>query len=373
MPGPPSSVASEQQEAARDEEEERLHFQKVRNAFSSYKKHAVAAVHRREEYLGRLPKEHQRLLRKHGYQDTLDDLKEAVEANQAVVAGLLAEVGDMFDNVSHAGKAEADPRVRPSQMDMEKVQSTLKQVVREWSSAGAAERQQSYAPILAALQEAWPDRAARGERKVLVPGAGLGRLAFEIAKEGFECQGNEFSLFMLFTSNFVLNKTSAVDCFKVFPFIHNFCNHVTSADQLQAVTFPDTDPNLLPEDAKFSMAAGNFLEVYSEPEYLGSQDAVVTCFFLDCAHNPLEFVQVIHRVLRSGGLWINLGPLLYHFADQRGEDSIEPSYATLRAVIKELGFTFLAEEQGRTCTYDQDPTSMLQYQYNAVFFTAKKN
>ena len=42
--------------------------------------------------------------------------------------------------------------------------------------------------------------------QVLVPGAGLGRLAFEIAKRGYSCQGNEFSLFMLFASNFVLNK-----------------------------------------------------------------------------------------------------------------------------------------------------------------------
>ncbi len=41
---------------------------------------------------------------------------------------------------------------------------------------------------------------------VLVPGAGLGRLAFEIARRGYTCQGNEFSLFMLFASNFVLNK-----------------------------------------------------------------------------------------------------------------------------------------------------------------------
>lgn len=41
---------------------------------------------------------------------------------------------------------------------------------------------------------------------ILVPGAGLGRLAFEIAKRGYTCQGNEFSLFMLFASNFVLNK-----------------------------------------------------------------------------------------------------------------------------------------------------------------------
>lgn len=42
--------------------------------------------------------------------------------------------------------------------------------------------------------------------KVLVPGAGLGRLAFEIASRGYSCQGNEFSLFMLIASNFVLNK-----------------------------------------------------------------------------------------------------------------------------------------------------------------------
>ena len=45
-----------------------------------------------------------------------------------------------------------------------------------------------------------------GRLQVLVPGAGLGRLAFEIARRGFNCQGNEFSLFMLFASNFVLNK-----------------------------------------------------------------------------------------------------------------------------------------------------------------------
>lgn len=42
--------------------------------------------------------------------------------------------------------------------------------------------------------------------KVLVPGAGLGRLAYEIASMGYTCQGNEFSLFMLIASNFILNK-----------------------------------------------------------------------------------------------------------------------------------------------------------------------
>ena len=51
---------------------------------------------------------------------------------------------------------------------------------------------------------------ATEEVQILVPGAGLGRLAFEIAKRGYSCQGNEFSLFMLFASNFVLNKYKAI-------------------------------------------------------------------------------------------------------------------------------------------------------------------
>ena len=41
---------------------------------------------------------------------------------------------------------------------------------------------------------------------VLVPGAGLGRLAWEIARLGYMCQGNEWSFFMLFSSNYVLNR-----------------------------------------------------------------------------------------------------------------------------------------------------------------------
>jgi len=371
MTGPPSTITD--QGSSREEEEERLHFQKVKNAFRSYKKHSLAAVHRREEYLSRLPKEHQRLLRKHGYQETMDDIKEAVDQNHGMISKIMADVEEMFENVTHQVKEESDPRVRPSQLDMDKVQSTLKQLVRDWSSAGAVEREQCYTPIIKALTALYPDRGSRCERKVLVPGAGLGRLAFEIAAQGFECQGNEFSLFMLFASNFVLNKTSAVDCFKIHPYLHNYCNHVESRDQLVAINFPDVDPSQLPEDARFSMAAGNFVEVYSEPEYLASQDAVVTSFFIDCAHNIVEFIQVIHGVLKKGGVWINLGPLLYHFSDQRGEDSIEPAYSTVRAVIEEMGFSLVNEEQNVAATYSQDPRSMLQYKYNCVFFTAKKN
>lgn len=50
----------------------------------------------------------------------------------------------------------------------------------------------------------------RTQIRVLVPGAGLGRLAWEIAARGYTCQGNEFSLFMLFASNFILNRCNEV-------------------------------------------------------------------------------------------------------------------------------------------------------------------
>jgi hypothetical protein len=37
-------------------------------------------------------------------------------------------------------------------------------------------------------------------------------------------------------------------------------------------------------------------------------------------------------------LWINLGPLLYHFSDLPNENSIEPSYQVVREVILGIGF-----------------------------------
>ena len=123
-----TSLDGDSTKISREEEEERLHFQKVTNAFRSYKKHSTAVIHKREEYMGRLPVEHQKMLRKHGYQDTLDDLKQAVELNNEIIVQILKDVEGMFENVTHPGKVETDPRVRPGSVDMDKVQSTIKQI-----------------------------------------------------------------------------------------------------------------------------------------------------------------------------------------------------------------------------------------------------
>jgi carnosine N-methyltransferase len=40
---------------------------------------------------------------------------------------------------------------KPTDVDMDKVRSTLKQIARDWAAAGAGEREACYAPIEAAL------------------------------------------------------------------------------------------------------------------------------------------------------------------------------------------------------------------------------
>lgn len=91
---------------------------------------------------------------------------------------------------------------------------------------------------------------------------------------------------------------------------------------------------------------------------LDDWDCVATCFFIDTAHNIIEYVERLHKILKKGGIWINFGlwidknkfqffahhrsfvsgPLLYHFEDIPNESSFEISYDDLRSVIESCGF-----------------------------------
>ena len=81
-----------------------------------------------------------------------------------------------------------------------------------------------------------------------------------------------------------------------------------------------------------SMCAGDFVEVYGAPEQTNQWDAVATCFFIDTAHNVVEYLEIIANCLKPGGVWVKRGPLLFHWSDQRAylendELSVEMSLA----------------------------------------------
>jgi carnosine N-methyltransferase len=82
-------------------------------------------------------------------------------------------------------------------------------------------REESYRPILNALEHLFGHFSAeeryhtpclglglltrRADIRVLVPGAGLGRIIYEIVKAGYAVQGNELEFSMLMASNLALN------------------------------------------------------------------------------------------------------------------------------------------------------------------------
>lgn len=93
------------------------------------------------------------------------------------------------------------------------------------------------------------------------------------------------------------------------------------------------------------MGAGEFVESYSNKESKEEFDVVVTCYFLDTANNVFQYLQTIHNLLKPGGLWVNYGPLLYHYADQPNEVSVEFTWEELKHIIVQSGFTMAQERQ----------------------------
>lgn len=175
---------------------------------------------------------------------------------------------------------------------------------------------------------------------------------------------------MLLPSNFIINRCTEPDLFVIYPFLHQYANNFDGRDQIRTISFPDVAPgDCIPTDCEFSMAAGNFMQIYKEPEW----DCVCTCFFLDTAHNIVEYIEKIHTILCEGGIWINLGPLLYHYADMGEESSIEPSYNLVRSVIEASGFEYLEEKMNVDTSYTRNERSMLSSPlYKCVFFVCRK-
>lgn len=116
---------------------------------------------------------------------------------------------------------------------IEKVRSMLSHLYRDWSSEGARERAECYDPILGDLDRLYP--STKGDVKVLVPGAGLGRLAYDIAAKGFITEGNKISYNIQLTSGYVLTELKRIGECHIFSWVTETNNVLRSDDYLQVV------------------------------------------------------------------------------------------------------------------------------------------
>lgn len=306
----------------------------------------------------------------------------------------------------------------------EKVVSTLRQVVREWSTEGAAEREVCYGRVIAEICRLFPDvdavadsdgvvsdKRPRNSVRVVVPGCGLGRLPLELAVRGFAAQGNEFSFHMLFMSNYMLNCTLRPHEFAIYPYVHAQ-SHQRSRDlQLRAVRVPDVHPGQLmayrdqyhPDSpsGELSMVLGSFDDIYLKQNFTATTDptngynnneqgqfetadVVATVFFIDTAPNIFRTLDAISGLLESGGYWINFGPLLWHYEDVQADDEpnddsdddrtrgLELTLEEVLELIPQYGFVLEKHESGIPCTYTMDEASMGGFVYKCEFWVARK-
>ncbi len=180
---------------------------------------------------------------------------------------------------------------------MDKTRTTINQLYRDWSAEGASERDASYASVIEDLMETFAHVVDKGDTKVLVPGAGLGWLVFELARQGYDVEGNEIAWHSLLDSNWILNQTETAEQYSLYPFAFEFSNVISRANHLRELRIPDIHPATTLADSKVTsserafdrmkMTTGDFADIYSTPRQENKFDAVATSFFPDTAANGI--------------------------------------------------------------------------------------
>ena len=129
---------------------------------------------------------------------------------------------------------------------------------------------------------------------------------------------------------------------------------------------------------RMSMTAGDFILLYGDEAQSNRFDAVVSVFFIDTAPNVLRYIEVVHSCLKEGGLWINLGPLLWHFEEHSKSDHedchINGNFADRG--IGEPGSVELTEEELllllQRMGFIQNLESLFQPLYRASYWLVRK-
>ena len=252
------------------------------------------------------------------YLETLNRVDDAIESN-AELARTIVKLGlhsfGMVDSDAEAVMPEEWAGIAKYN-DLDKARSTIRQFYRDWSAEGRVERDACYGPVLKALEaeeerklgaagstdttqvEPGVPTQATSPLRVLVPGAGLGRLVFDLCRLGYNTEGNEISYHQLLASSYILNFCERAGQHTIYPWIHSFSNHRSRENQFAAYSIPDVHPQqTLAETTAaggkigtMEMCAADFLCLYGDDAHADTYDAVATVFFLDTAPNLIRYL-----------------------------------------------------------------------------------
>ncbi|KAF7589568.1 hypothetical protein BBP40_004147 [Aspergillus hancockii] len=343
------------------------------HAFHRYKERNLVETKRWRDWYKKIPKQQRSTVESTvRYTRKLNTIEHLFETNEHLAHDIVKH-GMQFYNLS---KQELDSFIRGNEKqglntDRTSVSQAMKHFVRDWSDEGYDERQEAFPCVLSTLANI--SRNSEQPLKVLLPGAGLGRLAHEVnALGGFQVTMNEWSAYMNLAYRY-LSSLPVTNASSFHPYIDWWSHHATTADLQRSVSFPDrlASPSVL-------LVEGDFTTAFAEDT--GKYDVIVSLFFIDTARNLVSYLEHIHRILRPGGQWVNLGPLLYGSAP-----FLQLSLDEVIVLSEQIGFKF--EETAPSCggitipgmtvrgtevAYARNRKGLSKNAYQAQFWVAKK-
>jgi carnosine N-methyltransferase len=303
--------------------------------------------------------------------DEMSQLSAAINSNADLFEYMARKAPSCFGLKSSFSFPVTRSEAEFDSSDLHQLTSALRSAARDWTSLGDAERSQTYKPLVAVLHEYLPPDAV-----ICVPGAGLCRLAIEIASSGFVSCANENSFVMIVISRIAMKHKRS---FRIFPFCHQLSGLDSVEDSLVSAVFPDAivrdsgeeegivEPFELLGAGRLVLLAGGFegMQDTCQERY----DAVVTSFFIDVVEDIAAVVGIIYQILKPGGFWVNLGPMMLHHGDD--DFFSTATLEDLTRISRTVGFQVLREDRIET-TYIANPRGHIRTLYNCKLLVTRK-
>lgn len=118
----------------------------------------------------------------------------------------------------------------------------------------------------------------------------------------YDVTANDMDYGSILVYHILTNYTTSLHQHTLQPFVTKWAHQANPSSRYSEITVPDHMPN-----KAVKLVEGDFLEVFPQDAQF---DAVVTLFFIDMSDNVVDFLSNIYRLLKPGGVWINLGRTL---------------------------------------------------------------
>jgi SAM-dependent methyltransferase len=231
------------------------------------------------------------------------------------------------------------------------VLSYYKNIFRDWAWPDSGENDEIYALVQNLLK---PNKG--GSTNALVLGSGAGRLAFDLSPH--------FSKITLFDHSPVLMTIAHKMIGGEKLALTEICDFPMSIGDMGKL-WELSASGKKQTDAKFQFVLGDIRHLPFVPE---AYDLVVTPWILDIGRWDVpDFIHNINSVLKTGGQWIQVGPLGFG----NGENIDSPSKDEIVFYVKELGFE-LNQQVAADVTYLHSPLDQQKRMDSVLCFSATK-